>query len=364
MVDPYFSATKLAWILDNVPGARARAEAGELCFGTVDSFLLFRLTGGKAHLTDATNASRTQLYDLQAADWSPAMLALHRVPREVLPEVRDCISEFGATEPALFGAAIPVRGIAGDQQAALVGQNCLEPGTTKSTYGTGCFLISNTGATLRQSHSGLLGTVGYRLDGVTTFALEGSIFVAGVAVKWLRDQLGLIESAADTEDYARATNGDTQGVYVVPAFTGLGAPHWQPDARGLITGLGLDSTREQIVTATVASVAYQTHTLAAALGTDGSPVNRLRVDGGMVANSWLCQFLADLLDVPVERPQVTETTALGAMLLAATGAGLFSNLTIAAEHCQRPEQTFVPRLAAPQSVQVCWRAGSRRCGAP
>jgi len=347
VVDPYFSATKLSWLLDNVAGARERAERGELCFGTVDSFLLYRLTGGSVHLTDATNASRTQLYDLQQGDWSEAMLDLHNIPRGLLPEVRDCVSDFGVTDAQLFGAAIPIYGVAGDQQAALIGQNCLTDGMTKSTYGTGCFLITNTGETLRHSASQLLGTVAYRLNGKTTYALEGSIFVAGVAVKWLRDQLGLITDARDTEACALATKGDTQGVYVVPAFTGLGAPHWQPEARGLISGLTLDSNREQIVTATLASVAYQTQALAEALAGDGCEVSELRIDGGMVGNNWLCQFLADILAVNVDRPRVIETTALGAAMLAGVGAGVFDSLADAGSQCVHSDARFAP-LMAPQ----------------
>ena len=344
VVDPYFSATKLTWLLDNVANARDRAERGELCFGTVDSFLLYRLTGGKVHLTDATNASRTQLYDLKEGSWSEAMLKLHNIPSELLPEVRDCVSDFGATDASLFGAAIPIFGVAGDQQAALIGQNCLLDGMTKSTYGTGCFLITNTGEMLRESASQLLGTVAYRLDGKTTFALEGSIFVAGVAIKWLRDQLGLINDAKDTQTCAEATEGDTKGVYVVPAFTGLGAPHWRPEARGLISGLTLDSNREQVVTATLASVAYQTQALAQALGRDGCAVSELRIDGGMVGNSWLCQFLADIVGVNVDRPKVIETTALGAAMLAGVGAGVFNSLTEAGVRCVHSEQRFTPLM--------------------
>lgn len=362
VIDPYFSATKLRWLLDNVPGARGRAERGELCFGTVDSFLLYRLTGGRAHLTDATNASRTQLYDLKAGDWSDTMLALHDIPAAVLPEVRDCVSDFGETLPELFGAAIPIYGIAGDQQAALIGQNCLASGMTKSTYGTGCFLITNTGNELRHSKAKLLGTVAYRLDGRSTYALEGSIFVAGVAIKWLRDQLGLIAHAADSQLSADATKGDTGGVYVVPAFTGLGAPHWQPEARGLITGLTLDSSRDQVVTATLASVAYQTQALAQALAGDGCAIEELRIDGGMVQNDWLCQFLADLLDVSVQRPQVIETTALGAALLAGVGAGVFDSLDAAGAACVTRDRHFEPEMlsAEREGLLAGWEQAVRR----
>ena len=343
--DPYFSATKLAWLLDEIPGARSRAERGELCFGTVDSFLIFRLTGGRVHATDATNASRTALFDLTADCWSEELLDLHNIPASVLPDVKDCVADFGVTQAEHFGAAVPILGVAGDQQAALIGQNCLVPGMTKSTYGTGCFLICNTGTQLRQSESQLLGTIAYRLGGTTTFALEGSIFVAGVAIKWLRDQLGLISDAAESQLLAQSIDGDTQGVYVVPAFTGLGAPYWEPRARGHIGGLTLDSTRAQVVTATIASVAYQTHELANALAQDGAPIRSLRVDGGMVVNDWLCQFISDILDTPVQRPAVTETTALGVAMLAGVGAGVYSDLNAAGESWQ-PERAFNPSMSA------------------
>ncbi len=362
VIDPYFSATKLNWLLENVPDARERAERGELCFGTVDSFLLFRLTGGAVHLTDATNASRTQLYDLRGGEWSDELLALHAIPRAVLPEVRDCCSDFGQTLPELFGSSIPIYGVAGDQQAALIGQNCLSSGMTKSTYGTGCFLITNTGNTLRDSKAKLLGTIAYRLNGENTYALEGSIFVAGVAIKWLRDQLGLIADAADTEVSANATSGDTGGVYVVPAFTGLGAPHWQPQARGLITGLTLDSSRDQVITATLASVAYQTQALAQALAGDASAIESLRIDGGMVQNDWICQFLADLLDVSVQRPAVIETTALGVAMLAGVGAGLYPSLEAAGMACVRPDRVFEPMMLEKQRAALLagWDQAVRR----
>jgi len=290
------------------------------------------------------------------------MLELHQIPRALLPEVRDCVSEFGVTQPELFGAAIPIWGVAGDQQAALIGQNALASGMTKSTYGTGCFLIANTGEHLLQSKSKLLGTVAYRLDGQSTYALEGSIFVAGVAIKWLRDQLGLITDARDTQASAIATEGDTGGVFVVPAFTGLGAPHWQPEARGLISGLTLDTNRDQIVTATLASVAYQTHALALALAADGCAIQALRIDGGMVQNDWLCQFLADLLDVSVERPRVIETTALGAAMLAGVGAGLYDSLQAAGEYCVASEKQFAPAMGAAKREKLLagWEQAVRR----
>ncbi len=322
LLDPYFSASKLAWLFDEVEGLRARAEAGELAFGTIDCFLLWRLTGGKVHATDATNASRTLLFDIHAQDWDDELLGLFGVPRAILPEVRDNAGVFGETVPDLLGAAIPVAGMAGDQQAAVVGQACFDPGSAKSTYGTGCFLLLNTGEEAITSDHRLLTTVAYRFDGRPTYALEGSIFVAGAAVKWLRDGLGLITHASQTDDMATRTE-DNGGVYMVPAFVGLGAPHWQPDARGLITGLTLGTTAAHVARAALEAVAYQTHDLAEAMVEDGAArLETLRVDGGMAANDWLCQFLADLLDLPVERPAMLETTALGAALLAGIGIGL------------------------------------------
>ena len=326
VADPYFSATKLAWLLDSDPALRSRAAAGELCFGTIDTFLLWRLTGGRSHLTDATNASRTMLFDIRRQAWDEELLRYFDIPPEMLPEVRDSAAEFGVTDESWFGAPIPVTGIAGDQQAALVGQGCFAEGACKVTCGTGCFAVTNTGGRMLNSSSGLLSTVGYRIAGETTYALEGSVFVAGAAIKWLRDTLGIIASAAETESLARETGAHAHGVYVVPAFTGLGAPWWNPDARGTITGLTLDSTRGHIVTATLQSVAYQTAELLEAMAGDGAAVDRLRVDGGMAVNDWLCQFMADMLNVPVERPPFVETTALGAATLAGFGAGLTASL--------------------------------------
>ena len=320
VLDPYFSGTKLAWLLDQVPGLRRRAAAGELCFGTVDSFLLWRLTGGRAHLTDATNASRTQLFDINRQRWDPQLLDYFDIPEALLPEVCDSAHAFGTADAEWFGAPIPIAGIAGDQQAALIGQGCLAEGACKSTYGTGCFVMANTGAEPRPSGNGLLTTLAYRLQGRPTYALEGSIFVAGVAVKWLRDQLGLIDDAAQTERLARSVDGDARGVCFVPAFTGLGAPHWSPNARGTLTGLASDTQPAHIVTAALQSVGFQTAELLDAMAADGAAVTRLGVDGGMVANDWLCQFLADVLNRPVTRPQTIETTALGAAMLAAAGA--------------------------------------------
>ena len=322
-LDPYFSGTKVAWILDNVAGARERADRGRLAFGTVDSFLIWRLTGGKVHATDATNASRTLLFDIHAQQWDDALLEPLRVPRSLLPEVCDSAGEVAVTKGEVLGVALPIAGIAGDQQAAAFGQACLEPGMVKCTYGTGCFALMNTGDAVVRSRNGLLGTVAYRLGGRVAYALEGSIFIAGAAVQWLRDALRIIGRASETEVLAKSLP-DNEGVYLVPAFAGLGAPHWDPEARGALFGLTRDSGVAHFVRAALESVAYQTRDLMVAMAADaGALPDSLRVDGGMVANDWLMQFLADVLDLPVERPTVTETTALGAARLAGLGAGLY-----------------------------------------
>ncbi len=325
LLDPYFSATKAAWLLDHVEGARRRAEAGKLAFGTVDAFLLWRLTGGKEHATDATNASRTSLYNIRTNAWDDELLRIFNVPRSCLPEVRDCAADFGVTDKNLFGREIPILGIAGDQQAAAIGQCCFSPGETKSTYGTGCFVLVQTGAEMILSQNRLLSTIAYRLDGKTTYAVEGSIFVAGAAVQWLRDGLGLIKHAADTEGLARGISG-TQGVYLVPAFTGLGAPHWAPGARGAIFGMMRSTRKAELVRAALESVAYQTADLFAALAQDDISPTTVKVDGGMVMNDWMVQFLADIVGVDVQRPKVMETTALGAAALAGLQAGLYGSL--------------------------------------
>ncbi|MEP4378606.1 MAG: glycerol kinase GlpK [Alphaproteobacteria bacterium] len=323
--DPYFSASKIAWLLDHVDGARERAEAGDLAFGTVDSFLLWRLTGGATHATDATNASRTMLFDIHRQEWREDLLDLWRIPAAILPDVRDCAADFGTTISATIGAEIPIRGIAGDQQAAAIGQACFAPGMVKSTFGTGGFVLMNTGCEAAPSANRLLTTINYRLGGETTYALEGSIFVAGAAVQWLRDALHLIGAAPETEPLARALSSN-QGVYMVPAFAGLGAPHWDPAARGAILGLTRDSGIAEIARATLEAVAYQTNDLLDAMSADrGAKPETIRVDGGMASNDWLMQFLADILDMPVERPVTTETTALGAAMLAGLGIGLYAN---------------------------------------
>ena len=325
VLDPYFSATKLAWLLDNVAGARAAAERGELAFGTVDSFLLWRLTGGAVHATDATNASRTSLYDIREQHWDPDLCRLFHVPEAMLPEVRDTAGNFGVTASGLFDRQIPIGGMAGDQQAALIGQACFEPGMAKATYGTGGFLLVNTGGEAIASTSGLLTTIAYRLDGETVYALEGSIFVAGAAIQWLRDGLGIISAASETDALAAAIP-DSHGIYMVPAFVGLGAPHWDAEARGAIFGLTLDSTGAHLARAALEAAAYQTFDLVEAMTADGcaAPAD-LRVDGGMAANGWLCQFLADILQVRVQRPLNVETTALGAAFLAGLATGVWSN---------------------------------------
>jgi glycerol kinase len=325
LLDPYFSAGKIAWILANVAGARAAADNGKLAFGTIDCFLLWRLTGGRVHATDATNAARTLLFNIHTQEWDPDLIRLFDIPPSLLPAVYDNAAAFGATEPALFGRPIPVAGMAGDQQAATVGQACFQPGMVKSTYGTGCFVLLNTGDRPLASRSRLLTTVAYRLHGRTTYALEGSIFIAGAAVQWLRDGLRLIASAGDSEALASAL-ADNGGVYMVPAFTGLGAPHWDPHARGAIFGLTRDTGIAQIVRAALESVSYQTRDLIVAMANDGARPAALRVDGGMVANEWLMQFLADILDMPVERPSTGETTALGAAYLAGLQIGVFGSL--------------------------------------
>jgi len=361
LLDAYFSATKAAWILDNVPGARARAERGELCFGTIDCFLLWRLTNGRVHATDATNASRTMLFNIHSQDWDDDLLALFRVPRAILPEVRDCSGLFGATDAALLGAPVPVTGMAGDQQAATIGQACFQPGMMKSTYGTGCFALVNTGAVAVTSQNRLLTTIAYRLDGRVTYALEGSIFIAGAGVKWLRDRMGFVRDAAETAALA-ASLPDAQGVYVVPAFVGLGAPYWDPGARGAILGLTLDSGPAHITRAMLEAVAYQTRDLTRAIAADGAtPPNALRVDGGMVANDWLCQFISDLLDVAVERPAVIETTALGAAYLAGLTAGVYGSLTAVAD-AWRCARRFEPRMAAAERTRLYagWQAAVQR----
>ncbi|MCR9079691.1 MAG: glycerol kinase GlpK [Hyphomonadaceae bacterium] len=353
LIDPYFSGTKAAWLLDNVDGARARADAGELAFGTVDTYLIWRLTRGRVHATDMTNASRTLLYPLSIdadAGWSREMLDMLNVPGSLLPEVKPSSAGFGETDPALFGRAIPILSAIGDQQAALVGQGCLSPQTAKITYGTGAFLVANTGTDIPKSENRLLGTLGYGIEGGgSAYALEGAIFNAGTVVQWLRDELHLISDAAQSEAMA-AELPDNAGVYLVPAFTGLGAPHWDANARGTITGLTRAASAAHLVRAGLESAAYQTHDLLTAFAADGADVALLRVDGGMAANDWLMQFIADICDRPVERPDFMEMTALGAAALAGIQLGWVSESEWAARSA--PGQRFEPNMAPDERARL------------
>lgn len=333
ILDPYFSATKIAWILDNVPGARERATGGELAFGTIDTFLIWRLTGGSSHSTDATNASRTMLFDIRLQKWDPELLEIFSIPDSCLPVVNDSADDFGATDKSILGCSIPICGVAGDQQAALIGQACYQQGMAKSTYGTGCFMVINTGTHLIRSRNRLLSTVGYRLNGKVCYAMEGSIFIAGAAMQWLRDKLNMIEDAAQSSQLA-ASLEDNCGVYVVPALTGLGAPHWLPEARGAVLGLTRDSGKAQIVRATLESTAYQTYDVMQAMRSDGVKISRLRIDGGMSRNDWLCQFLCDILNLPVDRSANYETTALGVAYLCGLHTGEFASLESIADKWQ------------------------------
>jgi glycerol kinase len=356
VLDPYFSATKIGWILDRVDGARALAARGELAFGTVDSFLIWRLTGGAVHATDATNASRTSLFGLQSSAWDDDLLALFDVPKALLPKVVDCAGVLGTTDPGVLGTALPIAGVAGDQQAALVGQACLAPGDAKCTYGTGAFLVLNTGETLVRSQARLLGTVGYRLGGKTTFALEGSVLSAGATVQWLRDGLGVIARSADIEPLAASVE-TTGGVYLVPAFAGLGAPHWDADARAAIVGLTRGSGKAEIARAALESAAHQTADLIDAVAADSPRLACLKVDGGMTRNDAFMQMLADILDVEVQRPKNPEATAWGAAALAGLGAGLFASLDEVAA-AWAADKSFAPKMD--EDARAAARAGWRR----
>ena len=347
LLDPYFSGTKLAWILDHVDGARERAERGNLCFGTIDTFLIWRLTGGRSFVTDATNASRTLLFNSATQEWDDDLLSLLRIPRAMLPEVLDCAADFGETDAALFGASVPILGVAGDQQAATIGQACFKPGMFKSTYGTGCFALLNTGKDRVTSQNRLLTTVAYRLNGVPTYALEGSIFVAGAAVQWLRDGLKIIKDAKESGALAAKADPE-QDVYLVPAFTGLGAPHWDAEARGAIYGMTRNTGPAEFARAALEAVCFQTRDLLDAMHRDWAGNGNdtvLRVDGGMVASDWTMQRLSDILDAPVDRPVILETTALGAAWLAGSRAGVWPGMDDFAEswECDR---RFEPRMQA------------------
>jgi glycerol kinase len=362
LLDPYFSGTKVAWILDHVEGAREKAERGELAFGTVDTFLLWRMTGGKVHATDVTNASRTLLCNIDTGDWDDGLLKLLRVPRALLPAIKECSDDFGSLDPALLGAAIPLRGVAGDQQAATIGQACFQPGMMKSTYGTGCFALLNTGATRIASSQKLLTTIAYRIGGETAYAIEGSIFVAGAAVQWLRDSLHLIKRAEESGALAAAADPE-QAVYLVPAFTGLGAPWWDPNARGAMFGLTRNTGPREFARAALDAVCYQTLDLLEAMRADwqGASDTVLRVDGGMVASDWMLQRLADISNAPVDRPVILETTALGAAWLAGSGAHVWPDRDAFAKSWQR-DRHFKPVMdAATRATLVAgWRDAIRR----
>jgi glycerol kinase len=324
-IDAYFSGTKITWILEHVEGTRARAEAGDLLFGTIDTWLIWKLTGGKVHVTDYSNASRTLMYNIKELKWDEQLLSYLKVPAKMLPEVKPSSCRYGFTEPSILGASVPVSGAAGDQQSALFGQNCFEPGMAKNTYGTGCFMLMNTGTDIYDSKNGLVTTIAWGLDGKVEYALEGSIFVAGSAIQWLRDGVRMVDSAPDSEWVAKKVR-DTAGVYLVPAFVGLGAPYWDQNARGMIIGITRGTTKAHIVRATLESLAYQTRDVLGAMEADSNiKLASLKVDGGAVANNLMMQFQADILGVPVDRPQIIETTALGAAYLAGLAVGVWSN---------------------------------------
>ena len=361
LLDPYFSATKIAWILDNVDGARAKAENGELRFGTTDCYLVWQLTRGESHATDATNASRTMLFNIHTNEWDDDLLALFNIPKVMLPEVKNSADNYGTASNQILGQSTPILGVAGDQQAAAIGQLCIEPGMTKSTYGTGCFMLMNTGDQAIQSNHKLLTTIAYRLDNKNNYALEGSIFNAGTAIQWLRDELKFIQHAKDTEQIV-ADMQSNNGVYMVPAFTGLGAPHWDPDARGAILGITRDTGPNDFIRAALESVCYQTNDLIIAMRNDSSVNNQImRVDGGMVANDWLMQYLADVINIEIQRPKVIETTALGAAILAGIGAKMFDSLDDARQAWQL-DKSFSPKMDKQQRTKLtnAWQSAVNR----
>ncbi len=360
VLDPYFSGTKVAWILDNVRNARARATHGDLVFGTIDSWLIWKLTAGRVHATDPTNASRTLLYDIHARAWDAELLRLLDIPADMLPAVRPSSGVIADTEPALFGGAVPIAGIAGDQQAALFGQACFEPGMVKNTYGTGCFALMQTGDHAVQSAGGLLTTVAVGAGGAPTYALEGAVFIAGAAIQWLRDGLQILRNAAESEKLARRVPS-TLGVYLVPAFVGLGAPYWDPDARGALLGLTRGVSRAHVVRAALESLAYQSRDVVETMAADaGRPINLMRVDGGAAANDFLMQFQADILGTIVDRPKVVETTALGAAMLAGLGAGVWSQAELT--RVRAVDRVFKPKMAAAERAALYdgWKAAVAR----
>ena len=342
LIDAYFSATKIKWIIDNVPKAKELIKKKRLLFGTVDCFLLWKLTNGADHATDATNASRTMLFNISTNDWDKQILRILKIPREILPTVKDCSADFGHTDPSLTGTSYPITGMVGDQQSATIGQCCFEPGSLKSTYGTGAFVLLNTGSKKVYSKNRLLTTIGYRINGKTTYALEGSIFIAGAGVQWLRDKIKFIKKASDTEKIIKSLKSNN-GIYLVPAFTGLGAPYWAVNARGVLSGLTRDTGPKEIVRATVESVAYQTHDLFEAMKNDGLRPKIIKVDGGMVKNNWFSQFLADVVDVKVLRPKVEETTALGAAFMAGLQIGVYKSLKDISNNWQ-VDRSFYPKM--------------------
>jgi glycerol kinase len=342
LIDAYFSATKIKWIIDNVPKARELIKKKRLLFGTVDSFLLWRLTNGADHATDATNASRTMLFNISSNEWDKQILKMLKIPREILPVVKDCSADFGHTDPSITGISYPITGIVGDQQSASIGQCCFETGSLKSTYGTGAFVLLNTGRKKVYSKNRLLTTIAYRINGQTTYALEGSIFIAGAGVQWLRDKIKFIKKASDTEKIIKSLKSNN-GIYLVPAFTGLGAPYWAVNARGMLSGLTRDTGPKEIVRATVESVAYQTHDLFEAMKNDGLKPKIIKVDGGMVKNNWFSQFLADVVDIKVLRPKVDETTALGAAFMAGLQIGVYKSLEDISDNWQ-VDRSFNPKM--------------------
>lgn len=359
MTDAYFSGTKIAWLLENVPSARARAERGELACGTIDSWLIWRLTGGKSHSTDVSNASRTMLFNIATLAWDKEILSFFRIPQSLLPAVKSSSEIFGETD--LLGSVVPIAGVAGDQQASLFGHQCFKPGAVKNTYGTGCFLLMNTGPAIPRSQAGLLATIGWGRNGQIAYALEGSVFIAGAALQWLRDEMGLIREASETEEIARSVP-DTHGIYFVPAFVGLGAPYWDAYARGAIVGLTRGANRKHLVRAALESIAYQTREVVEAMTRDsGINPEVLRVDGGAARNDFLCQFQADILGVPVERPSITETTALGAAYLAGLATGFWRNEAELKPQL-RIERRFEPCMETSRREELCrgWRRAVER----
>lgn len=360
LLDAYFSGTKVAWLLDNVDGARAKADKGELAFGTMDTFLMWRLTSGRTHATDSTNAGRTLMFNIHDNRWDDELCSLLNVPMSLLPQVHDSAANFCTTDKSVLGVELPIAGVAGDQHAASIGQVCFQEGMVKSTYGTGCFMMLNTGTTAIPSKNKLLTTIAYRLDGTTTYAIEGSIFVAGAAIQWLRDGLGIIQSAEESENMAKSID-DNQGVYLVPAFTGLGAPYWDADARGALYGLTRDTGPSALTRAALESVCYQTMDLLNAMRQDGATIDTVRVDGGMVNNNWLTQYLANILNIPVERPMQTETTALGAAYLAGLQLGVYDSLDDLTANWQQ-ECNFSPSMEDAQREQLIssWADAVRR----